>query len=236
MAFSDWSLIQGAGSEAFSSALNSSLSNPLTIGSSYCRYVTVSNPGGAWATGGYSVSSSYQSGQLYNVANTKAIRVQGYLRLSAVPNANSRAGAWIGAKLHTDLGNFNNYQSGYCLGIKAINSSQVAITTMFNGVLTNPNLESVSLNTWYGLRLEVYPIGASADRIKAYRESTPGSNVWNLLSDVTIANTSGLYTNWGENRKNGFFFLHQAEYDGQFTTGYVDLMSVSVANAPNPIP
>jgi len=96
-------------------------------------------------------------------------------------------------------------------------------------------LDSAASDTWYGLRIEVYPLGSAADRIKCFKETSPGSNEWQLLAggDITLANTDSNYTQWGENRRNGFNI--RSNVNGP-VLGYVDQVSISLIAAPTPIP
>lgn len=232
MAYSDWSLIGGYGANSDSAAQNALLSNPLLSGSTYCRYFSVNNGGSAWATRGYSADPSYSGGALYNIPNTKAIRIQGYLRVSSMSAGSSRSGAWLGAKIDTNF-NYNNSLSSYCFGIRAAGGSTLQISLMLAGAAAD--LEAASFDTWYGLRLEVFPLGTSADRVISYKETFAGSGVWQKMSDTTIPSINGNFVPWGQNRKNGFFFLQEQQYNG-VVSGYADLMTVSVANASIPVP
>lgn len=229
MAYSDWSLIGGSGANVDSPAQNALLSNPLLIGGTYCRYFSVNGGGSAWATRGYSAAASYSGGALYNIPNTKAIRIQGYLRVSSISGGSSRSGAWLGAKIDTDFNsNAANNLSSYCFGIRAAGSSTLQISIMLGGAAAD--LASASFDTWYGLRLEVFPLGTSADRIISYKETFAGSGIWQKMSDTTIQSIAGNFVPWGQNRKNGFFFLQEEQFNG-VVSGYADLMDVSVANA-----
>lgn len=230
MSASDWQyIVGGAGGSAGGSStatLNSTLSSPLMVGSSYCRrlYNTPNGFSGNSYTNLF-ISSSYLSGSFYNIPNTKAIRVQSHIRLDS---STFSGRAYIGAKIVStgDLGSFD----GYFLTIN--NTGQTNLITENS---SSSNLMTVSMNTWYGFRLEIYPIGSASDRIKAYIESgSVGSNIWTQIADVTVNNPSTGYVNWGENRKIGFGAV-TTQFNGT-TTAYFDNFSASVANAPTPIP
>jgi hypothetical protein len=234
MAFSDWSLIGGYGSNVDSAYLNSNLSPSLVSGSNYCRYFSVANGGSAWATRGYSASQTVAAGALYNVPNSKAIRIQGYLRISSISSGNSRSGAWLGAKIIDSFNTSgNNSLSSYCFGIRAGGSSTLQLSVMLAGDCAD--LGSLSFDTWYGLRLDIFPIGTAGDRIVAYKESSPGTGIWPSVFETTISSTAGNFIPWGQNRKNGFFFLQEQQNFG-VVSGFSDLISVSVATAPTPTP
>jgi hypothetical protein len=235
MAFSDWNFVTndnnggGGGSFTQSATLNSSLSSPLTIGSSYCRRLQSNQSFNFGPVScGFVLTSGFSSGAFYNIQNTKAIRVQSCVRFES-GGANSNRIAYIGAKIPSS-GIFTYFiNDGYVLGIKP--SGQVSL---FVEGTEYPNLAAAALNAWHNLRLEVYPIGSASDRIKAYIETGGlGSNTWNLIADVSVTNPSSGYVNWGENRRTGFGVVVQ---DQGSVVGYFDNFSASVANAPTPIP
>jgi hypothetical protein len=98
---------------------------------------------------------------------------------------------------------------------------------------------SPTLNTWLSWRLSVYPISPTADRVIAEFESSPGSGVWSSTwpqGSGDVATQSGVGTNYvpwgGTNRRNGAF----ANLQGFNQVVYIDLLKVTLANAPVPIP
>lgn len=235
MAFSDWNHIVGATyfnnfTNTQNAILNSNLSSPLTVGSSYCRRLSSSILwADSWAYNNFVLSSGFSSGSFYNIPNSKAIRVQSCIRVE--PTYAGDGMACIGTKIPTS--GMLNFGDGYLLGIKPSGEIYLYTEGQASAVLT-----TVSLNVWHNLRLEVYPIGSSSDRIKAYIESgSIGSNVWTTLTDITLNNPSTGYVNWEENRRVGFGTFARGGGSGTGTViGYFDNFSASVANAPTPIP
>lgn len=233
MSFSDWD--QNT-SFNFSNlpTLNSSLANSLAIGGAYCRYLYAQGSG--YSRMVYLAKTTYSGGAFYNMPNTTALRLQGYFRGSILQNfAGSQVFLGLGAKTSDTLGQSGGLvPNGYALGLGNAGTIQLWLNT---GPVT---LATGGLNTWYGLRLEVFPIGTSGDRIKAYIESSPGSGNWGTaVYDQTIENTSANYVPWGGNRRCGFgarsFYLNGSA-DSNITQGYVDLVTFSAATAPTPIP
>ena len=235
MAFADWTALSGFNVTPQTGAafLNSSLTNPLTIGSTYCRRFTGQHTGSVVGTSGISVASSYAGGALVNVPDSKAIRLQGYLRLESAQIANNNSGGWLGAKMPSNFVNSGAINNLYALGIKTTATGTPEFSLMLNGGVTT-SLGAAAFAQWYGLRLDVFPLGAVADRLIAYRETSPGSGTWTTLSDTTVPST-GAYVSWGGNRKNGLFFLQAQTYTAA-CIGYADLVTVAVGNAPAPIP
>jgi hypothetical protein len=235
MAFSDWTAFGGGSIVtplAGTAVLNSGLANPLTVGSTYCRRFTAqSSSGSAEAILGISASASYAGGALVNVPDSKAIRLQSYLRLESAPSSLANYGAWLAAKHSSPNPIFHNL---YALGIKVTVSGVPQLSLVQNGAAIT-SLGAAVFAQWYGLRLDVFPIGTAADRLIAYKETTPGSGTWTVLADVTIPSTSAGYVPWSQDRKNGLYFLGQPN-SGSPTVAYADLTTVAVGNAPVPVP
>ena len=237
MAFSDWTAFGGdsiATPIAGTAFLNSGLANPLTMGSTYCRRFTARYSGTATGVVGISASASYAGGALVNVPDSKAIRLQSYLRLESIAASLVNFGAWIAAKIPSSSLDDSSFNSLYALGIKSTVSGVPELSLVQNGGVAT-SLGAAALSQWYGLRLDVFPIGTAADRLIAYKETTPGSGTWTVLADVTILSTSAGYVPWSQNRKNGLYFLGPISLYSP-TVAYADLTTVAVGNAPVPVP
>ena len=245
MAFSDWTAFGGNNVEgvplAGTAFLNSGLANPLTVGSTYCRRFTAwpsTQTYGQMAVVGISAAATYAGGALVNVPDSKAIRLQSYLRLESALNSAANHGAWIAAKIPSSSFNGSSFDNLYALGIKITVSGVPELSLVQNGGVAT-SLGAAALSQWYGLRLDVFPIGTAADRLIAYKETSPGSGTWTVLADVTILSTSAGYTPWSQNRKNGLYFLGPVGTTGQLATAtvaFADLTTVAVGNAPVPVP
>ena len=111
---------------------------------------------------------------------------------------------------------------------------------------TYTTLATLSPNTWYGLRLDVLPVGTSGDQVKCYIENgSPGSGIWGNgttttpLYDQFIPNTSPFYAPWGGTIRNGFGARQQkpaSSANANIIAGYVDKVTLTSADAPTPIP
>jgi hypothetical protein len=179
--------------------------------------------------------TTYASGAFYNMPDTTELRLQGYFRGSTLQNASTgQVFLGLGAKTGSVFGQAAGIlPEGYYLGLGSAGAIQLWLNS---GPVT---LAAGGLNTWYGLRLQVSPIGATGDRIRAYVESSPGSGAWNAVYDQTIANPSANYVAWGGNRRCGFgaraFYLNGTN-SALITEGYADLVTFSAATAPTPVP
>jgi hypothetical protein len=234
MAFADWDQVLNQASST--ATLNSSLANPLTIGSDYCRRLFADSQGsGGIAQGGATLKSTYASGAFYGVPNNRALRVQAYLRASNIGNANNSF--CLGVKIPNGIGAnliASAITAGYAFGLRG----PTTVTLYTNQVATDlpdGGLGPISLNTWYGFRLEVFPLGTAADRIMCYRESSPGSGTWVKINDEVISAASNRYVPWSNDRKTGFSSVNRY-ISGGATNAYIDLFDASLATAPTPIP
>jgi hypothetical protein len=155
------------------------------------------------------------------------------LRVESYSNNSTNCLAF-GGKLPNTIGSGTTAASviaGYALGIGVTATNTLDISLYTNRVRTalpEGGLGSVALNTWYGLRLEVFSQGATGDRIMCYRESSPGSATWVQIYDNTILAASPSYVAWGGNRKTGFCTLTAHT---NAITGYVDGVNFAVGTA-----
>lgn len=237
MAFSDWEEINTGGSHA--AALHSTTLPSLPIGGTYCRRLFAYPNNTISHQRGFSVPSSFSGGLFYNTPNTKAIRIEGYIRLTS-HSFTSKNAIVVAAKIPSSLS--SNYTvptvlNGYAIGLSANdgNSTTQDVSVFLNG--QRIQLMSALLNTWYGVRMEITPIGTAADNIKCYVD-TALNGTWVESMNLTIASTDSRYVTWGDNRKIGFSTM--TEYGGSsfqaYVDGYIDLVKFSIVNAPTPIP
>lgn len=210
MAFSDWTY-QGflSNYEAAYLYVTGGIEKPVPSAGDYGRQLA------SGAGGGDTALFKLTNSSFLDLPNTKAIRMQGYFLVT-----NSGYGFFgMSIKSSNYYGN-GGYRLGFSSGPTVIfeksNGSQTDLTSFFG---------SVSLNTWYGLRMEVYPIGSTADRIICYKETSPGSNSWITIYDVTLLSTDPGYSTWGSDRLMTF-------RSSLATNGIVDMISVTLANVP----
>ena len=84
--------------------------------------------------------------------------------------------------------------------------------------------------------MDVIPLSPTEDRIKCYKESSPGSGTWNLLNDVTLSSTVGGsgYVAWNNDLTNGFCIRRSngGTFAAPPSSGYIDKVEFKVATAP----
>lgn len=170
----------------------------------------------------YPSSSSFSG-----VANTKAIRVSCYFRGAA--GRDSSAVNMIFCKGNINGSDFDNF--GYHLfwneGSLVVRSNNVNLAT----------LRSVSQNVWYSWRMSVYPISSGVDRIICEFESSPGANDWSSTwpsGSGDLYATGSNFRAWGGSTKNGIGTWRG--FSGGSLPLYVDMLQVSLADTPVPVP
>jgi hypothetical protein len=168
--------------------------------------------------GGHVAGFRLTNPSFVNLPNTKAVRMQGYFRLT------SNSGNFFGM---TVKGTNDYGGGGYSLGFRGGGPKIIFLDNAGNATDLGDSFGSVLQNTWYGLRIEVYPIGSAADRIICYKESSPGSNSWIKIHDVTILSSNPAYVPWSSGRTMTFKSLESCN-------GIVDLISVTLGNATPP--
>ena len=203
MAYADWVFTSNNGNPFVTQpTLNSGLSNPLPqpFAGDFARLFPANSGNfGGWMT----LSPSYAGGALYNVPNTKALRIQGCLR-SAKTDVLSSPGRGLVVKSTTNT----SEDSGYLLGIGSNPSVPGGSSTIrsinlglpkdpdagspgsygFNGRTVYPLINFDYCNNWISLRMDVFPIGASGDRIICSQETTAtGSGVNSPGSGLTTS-------------------------------------------------
>jgi hypothetical protein len=237
MSYSNWLISERSGMSITATdkaaIYPAAVSKPEASAGNYARRI-LGNTFGASPVGICFVSSSYQAGSFVDVPLTKAIRLQGMMQLACCAMAIGPGGIFLESKMSAIPG----AQQGYGFGIKRAGAN--AILAFQTGISVNSSpyyhtfFESASYGTWYNLRMEVYPVGSSADVIKCYKENTIGSNNWQQLgSDIVISSTTGHYIPWGGSSERGNGFLAVGDDIGSnqlYIDAYVDKLSVSIAN------
>ena len=220
MAFTDFELTGTQATVLHSAAPLTT--NPLTssVAGTYCRSM-----GDATNTVRklYFTTSSY-GGAFYNVPDTKVISGRACIRCN-----NSSAGGFITIK---DSLNFTGSESADAKGYKFGLYFNAIRLTGDNNVDLITNSSAYLDNTWFSFRMDVFPLGVLGDRIICYKESFPGSGIWDstiggTLFDITVAVADAKYAPWGNNGRNG---VSQTSDAG--STYYFDSMNFTTYNAP----
>lgn len=253
MSFVDWDFLTPSGSTNFSTSaqINAGLSSPLLVGGTYARAVSLfGNFGsvGFYVQGTAAIKAAYQSGAFFNIPSTRAVRVQACLRLTNTVGSFSEFGLIAaGTKILNDGSSAaGSILTGYSIGVLKQGAATTlrlftnCASTLGNLSTQSVNLGAAALATWYSLRMDVFPLGATADRIICSQETTPGSGSWTELLDTTLyQGVSSGYVSWGGNRRTGFGMASNSDGGGGSpggATGVIDLATFSVGNAPTPIP
>ena len=223
-------LLGGADANARTHA---SLTNPLAGEGTYCREFT-------YDTGSdqnrYAVKAAYDGGSLVEIPDTKAVSVRAWVRLNT-NNINSNC-VGVGVKMDLSqsfgapglgLTSYNQPPYGYLLHIGNINTSNngydsinlylynrkvgASVGQKFVKMTTDANVSTIptiSVDTWYKIRMDVVPVGPVEDRIDVYTGTgATGSETWTLHHQETVVNSDAHYIPWGEvgGGEVGFFGL-----------------------------
>jgi hypothetical protein len=189
----------------------------------------------------YFTTSSY-GGAFYNIPDTKVISARAHLRYSSTTTSNL-----LTVKDTTTFNStttINGYSFGMCPVADLVRGGAVLFGND-NSILVNKTIgfsQFFSVDTWYSLRMDVFPLGAAGDRIICYMEvdspsgsvSTPGSGIWNstlggVLFDITVASTNPAYAPWSSNARNG---ISTRQPFGTPGIAYVDNINFTTYNAP----
>lgn len=223
MAQSDWVVTRGT----TSASLNSGLSNPLPagVGSSFCRFFNADSPG-------LGPTLRNNKAEFINIPSTKALSATICIRRQA----GFSNGAWVGFRLKGTAANYTTSGNGYGIALQSGASGIPVIKVNNTDELSLDGLPTGSFynNNWIRLRLDVFPIGLSADQLFAYRETTIGSGVWDAIgiagglpaNGVTILSTSPRYSAWG----TGSVYIECTNSSGN--SYYLDTFTLSVTDAP----
>lgn len=187
MAFANWDIVGTT-----DPVLNSTIPTPLPqpFAGPYCRRIN--------RDARLSIKSTFDSGNLFNIPITRAIRAQCCMRRAAVSGSNTSAGVVVksaGIEPQAGYGFVFNGQQDRIMAW--LNDGQLAF---FDGAAFGVD--------WASVRMEVFPVGTAGDRIFYYRETTIGSDVWTELTVGGRAPGEGFwvpfdsprYAPWGNNR------------------------------------
>ncbi len=221
MAVSDWTYLFSGGTTQ-NATIYGVVPAPNGTSGGYARSITT--PGNQ-QFGGFIPSNVSFTG----VPSTKAIRIQSFFRRNT-----SSTGFALSAKCVSS----NPFNTGYRLSMSPFNLNELVFVSPNSGGGTL--LHTVSTNVWISLRMTVYPIGPTIDRIICEQESSPGSGVWSstfsngsgdFMIDQSVTPTR--YVSWGGSTVNGIFAVNNG---GANEITLLDMMQVSLANVPTPIP
>jgi hypothetical protein len=218
MAFSDFDTYKTQDIQLHSAAPLTT--NPLSNGGSYCRRF-------ATTYGKLYFTTSAYAGAFFNIPNTKVISARACFRAEGPPFQN---GIFLSVK---DSATFSgdNHPTGYRFGIQASSPTPNKFTLYGNNNLVLQSTDNWSAGTWYSLRMDVFPISATADRIICYIESSPGSGAWSntiggTVFDITLASNNPSYISWSNNGRCGIC----TDSNSNLST-YVDNINFQVFNA-----
>jgi hypothetical protein len=229
MAFSDWDITGSNALSTETAELHSALSSPLSGSGDYCRRLKVPLAVDRYLT--ITVDELAMSGSFYNVQNTTALQLKSAMRLRDA--GNNWRGLWLGCKMSSKaipaLASAAPAQ-GYYFGISTLQNSSCHFSMYTPS--GEVNLGAALQNTWYVMRLQVFPIGASADQVVCSVETSPGSGTWTTLYNNTISSVSSSYVSWGGNKFNGIFLLNGTVSGDTDQIGYID--SIDFISSPSP--
>ncbi len=230
MAYADWTITLTGSGATESAVVNSGRSSPLTVGGGFCRRLTTAS--NASENAFLRLSDAYSSGNFVGVPSTRAIRVQAALRTSVNPGSGCTAEVLMVTKAPQTYSSTNIYGLGLRVVPGGFGTGDPSIVLRTGGGSIT-SLTGVSLNTWYSLRMDVFPLGTGGDRIRCWRESVIGSGTWTLLYDTTIPSSSGQYVAWGGSTVQGLVYqLNSSGNASSSSSAFVDLFQAYVATAP----
>jgi hypothetical protein len=223
MAQSDWDLVRGT----TSAILNSGLANPLPagVGSNFCRFFNSDSPG-------FGPTLRSNKAEFANIPSTKALSATMCMRRQA----GFSSGNWAGFRLKSTANTYTTSGNGYGIAFQTGASGLPVIKLNNTEEFSLDGLPIASFynSNWIRLRLDVFPMGLSADRLFAYRETTIGSGVWDAIGiagglpadGVTILSNSPRYAAWG----TGNVFIEGTNFSGN--SYYFDTFTLSVTQVP----
>lgn len=215
MSSSDWE-ISGSTTAVIHTTLTP---NPLTssIGGDYGRLLTPinnsSNAHMALSTGS----------QFYNVPITKAIRAEGCFRLSPTGYPSPSG---------LNLKSSGMLSPGYLYGLTTYyGGTQLCLWLPSQGTIVLNDIAGYypDRNSWISLRMELYPLSITADKLILYREQQIGNGNWITVYETTILSSSPDYRPWSSNNRNGIFVFR--EYYNDPNVGlYMDNVKFTLSN------
>lgn len=220
MAYADWTFEQNKGGVNSAQLYSGGFPAPIVSAGNYARSLNTVGGNDAYA-------AFYPSNPVFTgVPSTKAIRIQSLINISS-PTGYMMIALFAKSDLNSNLSGYGLIRAGNSIIFQAGNLNAGGATT----------LENALSDTWVNLRMSVYPIGANVDRIICEKETSLGSNTWTSTfglasGDITIDGglTPSRYMPWGGTRKNGVgSFVNPSSFQPP-NAGYIDLMSVSLAD------
>jgi hypothetical protein len=204
MAQNDWTFNQSGNSSVLEgvSVFHDSLSDPLTVGGTYCRQWTMQS---GRTTRGFFISSNNPNAQ--NIPDTKAVSIRAWMRMNA---SNQGRHGHISLRTRSDQ-NWNSTNSGYFI-YRSDNTFHMA-----GKQFSAPQGFSAGWNQWVHLRLDSIPIKHNGavimERQKGFVEMN-GS--WVLVADEYLESTDTYFESWdGRSTYNGFggsMYLYDNEW------------------------
>lgn len=93
---------------------------------------------------------------------------------------------------------------------------------------TEITLETLSSNTWYNIRLRIFPSPGVGDNIYIHRESSVGSGNWIQVHNVFLPVADARYSPWGDaNYPSWGFWLTGDRWSADFgTNGMLDQIRI----------
>lgn len=222
MAQNDWTFNQSGNSSVLEgvSVFHDSLSDPLTVGGTYCRQWTMQS---GRTTRGFFVSSKNPNAQ--NIPDTKAVSVRAWMRMNA---SNQGSHGHISVRTRSDQ-NWNSTNSGYFI-YRSDNTFH-----MGGKQFSAPQGFSAGWNQWVHLRLDSIPIKHNGavimDRQRGFVEIN-GS--WVLVADEYIESTDTYFEPWdGRDTYNGVNFNCYL-YDNEWFYTLVDKIEILTETVEQP--
>lgn len=240
MAQSDFDIYSGTvsftGGPEGTSALHSLFSSPLTTEGTYCRAFTAASTAAGRAAASFRVKSSFASGTLVGIPNTKALSIRAYLRLPFI-SGQGYNGVAITCKglignSSVPTGNDFSTTKGYHLSLQCPNNSPANQLNLHYADGTGIVLISgLATDSWHKVRMDVIPInGNEGDKIMIYTGTgATGSETWTLISSQTVLATTSKYISWNDAsaKHTGFAINHGATNQ----QAYIDRFQVLLVNA-----
>lgn len=222
MAYSDWTFLSVGSNAQTAQPYGVGFTAPSVSSGSYARAIAIQEGLNSYYAGFVPSSAAFTG-----VPSTKAIRVQSFIR-------RSEANVWPSLAVKMTPGALGSNPSSYRITLEGYNLFFRAPNVYLP--LTNSGVYG---DSWYSFRITVYPIATNVDRVICEQESAPGSGVWSssfplASGDITIngnLNPNQLVP-WGGSTRNGVF----VGSGNSGTTAFFDMLQVSLATAPVPIP
>jgi len=235
--FSATGTLNYAGSDAGRPLINSAVSNPLNNEGVYARSFWPQNTN-VPASGNTQtlIKADAENGAFDAIHRLKRVSLRAWVRLS-VPVATVNLGSTVGLCAKASAINSGTAEefSGYRLRLGNISSnetSQVNVTQLnlelaavgSNGQIAGDTpivvcTGSYGANTWYRIRLDVFSLNSTTDRLIAY---TGTGNVpdedWTEVGTFDVSNSSATYQPWSDSSRR--FGYYQATHTTSSSSTY----------------